>query len=180
MASTIRMLLSSLRDWYTSKPPAWLHLRSSTRFICFTAFIATFTDGFLYGSIVPVLPFSLIDRSGVSEDDVQMWLSIFLMTFGLTMTIGAPIAGWAANAVSSRKVPFLAGLGVAFVATLLFYLGHAPWVLVIARAFQGLSAPLINTTALALVADSVDRDRIGSWYDSEHEDIETGSGIDIL
>lgn len=35
--------------------------------------------------------------------------------------------------------------------------------LVVARAFQGLSAPLINTTALALVADSVDRDQIGSW-----------------
>lgn len=95
------------------------------------------------------------------------------------MTMGAPIAGWAANAVSSRKIPFLAGLGVAFVATVLFCLGHAPWVLVIARAFQGLSAPLINTTALALVADSVDRDQIGSWYDNEHKAMESGSGIDI-
>ena len=173
------MLISTLRDWYTSKPPPWLKFRSSTPFIGFTAFIATFTDGFLYGSIVPVLPFSLVDRSGVPDDDVQMWLSIFLMTFGLTMTMGAPIAGWAANAVSSRKIPFLAGLGVAFVATVLFCLGHAPWVLVIARAFQGLSAPLINTTALALVADSVDRDQIGSWYDNEHKAMESGSGIDI-
>lgn len=158
------MPLSSLRQWYTSKAPLCLQFRSSTRFIGFTAFIATFTDGFLYGSIVPVLPFSLVDRSGVPEDDVQIWLSVFLMTFGVTMTLGAPIAGWAANAFSSRKIPFLTGLGVAFVATVLFCFGRAPWVLVIARACQGLSAPLINTTALALVADSVDRDQIGSWY----------------
>lgn len=94
-----------------------------------------------------------------------MWLSLFLMTFGIAMTIGAPISGWAATRITSRKVPFLAGLVMAFVATMIFCLGRAPWVLVVARAFQGLSAPLINTTALALVADSVDREQIGSWYD---------------
>ena len=88
-----------------------------------------------------------------------------MMTFGLAMMIGAPIAGWAANRVSSRKIPFLAGLGVAFVATVLLCFGRAPWVLVIARMFQGLSAPMINTTALVIVADSVDRDQIGSWYE---------------
>lgn len=144
----------------------WLEFRSSSRFIGFTAFIAAFTDGFLYGAVVPVLPFSLIDRSGVSESMVQTWLSVLLMAFGLATTIGAPIAGWAARHFSSRKIPFLGGLGIAFVATVLFCFGRAPWVLVVARVFQGLSAPMVYTTALALVADSVDGDQIGSWYES--------------
>ena len=147
-----------------SKPPLWLHLRSSTRFIGFTAFAATFTDGFLYGAIVPVLPFSLTERSAVPEAMVQRWLLVFLMTFGLAMIIGAPIAGWAASRVSSRKISFIAGLGTAFAATMLFCLACAPWLLVIARAFQGLSAPLINTTGLTIVADSVDRSQIGRWW----------------
>ena len=78
--------------------------------------------------------------------------------------VDSEMIGWAANAFSSRKTPFLTGLGVAFVATGLFCFGRAPWALVLARACQGLSAPLIDITALALVGDSVDRDEIGSWY----------------
>jgi MFS family permease len=150
-------------DPLTSKPPRWLQWRSSTRYICYSAFIATFTDGFLYGAIVPVIPFSLVDRTGVPEDTVQKWLTLFLVTFGLSMAIGAPVAGWGLGRLSSRNVPILIGLGVAFAATVLFWVGRAPWWLVIARALQGLSAPLINTTALALVADSVGRDQIGRW-----------------
>lgn len=88
---------STFTPWYTDKPPTCLRLRSSTRFIGITCFVATFTDGFLYGAIVPVLPYSLVDRSGVPEEKVQMWLSLFLMTFGIAMTIGAPISGWAAT-----------------------------------------------------------------------------------
>lgn len=148
---------------YTSKPPRWLQFRSSTQYICYTAFVATFTDGFLYGAIVPVIPFSLVDRSGVPEHTVQIWLTVFLVTFGLSMTIGALIAAWGLGRVTSRKTPTLTGLGVAFAATVLFWFGRAPWLLVIARALQGLSTPLINTTSLALVADSVGRDQIGRW-----------------
>lgn len=158
------MGLASVHAWYEPKPPICLKLRSSTRFIGVTAFVASFTEGFLYGAIVPVLPFSLVERSGVSEENVQFWLSVFLMTFGIAMTVGAPTAGWAVSRAASRKTPFLVGLIIAFMATLLFCLGRAPWVLTIARAFQGLAVPLLYTSGLALVADSVDRDQIGSWY----------------
>jgi hypothetical protein len=158
-----KMFLSSDRIWRTSRPPVLLKFRSSTQFIGFSCFIATFTDGFLYGAIVPVLPYSLVERSGVPEDMVQNWLSTLLATFGLTMTIGAPLTAWAINSLASRKTVFLAGLGVAFLSTLLFTLGRAPWILVVARAFQGLSAPMINMAALVLVTDSVDRNHIGYW-----------------
>ena len=54
--------------------------------------------------VVPVLPFSLVERSGVAPDDgnnhvifptqiltkpVQFWASMLLMTFGISMALGA-------------------------------------------------------------------------------------------
>ncbi|KAL8773733.1 MAG: hypothetical protein Q9209_001501 [Squamulea sp. 1 TL-2023] len=107
---------SFIRKWWQS-PPAYLKIRFSKWTIGITAFGACFTDGFLYGSIVPVLPFSLVDRSGVSEDD----------------------------------------------ATLLFCFATKPWVLVLERVFQGLSASVIYTAGLALIADAVDPKEIGAW-----------------
>lgn len=80
------------------------------------------------------------------------------------MTKGIAIAGWAADRSSSRKTVFLAGLGLALLATILYCLGRAPWVLVIARAVQGFSASIIYTAGLALIADTVSPDEVGSWY----------------
>ncbi|KAI4182077.1 MAG: hypothetical protein L6R41_006214 [Letrouitia leprolyta] len=83
------------------------------------------------------------------------------MVFGLFLGGGAPIAGWAADR-GSRSTPFLFGLVLAFAATMLFCFGRHPWVLVVGRVFQGLSASVIYTAGLALVADAVGADEIGA------------------
>ena len=102
------------------------------------------------------------------------------MTFGITMALGArepipnqslltfvnrssAIAGWVADRSSSRQGPLLIGLALAFSATMVFCLGRAPWVLVVARVFQGFSASIIYTAGLALIADTVPADEVGSW-----------------
>ena len=79
------------------------------------------------------------------------------------MTVAAPIAGWATDLSSSRQIPFLGSLVLAFISTLLFCLATAPGVLVIARAFQGVAGSIIYTAGLALIADSVRPDEVGSW-----------------
>ena len=94
---------------------------------------------------------------------VQFWLSLLLMVFGGSMTLAAPIAGWATDLSSSRQIPFLGSLVLAFISTLLFCLATAPWALVIARAFQGVAGSIIYTAGLALIADSVRPDEVGSW-----------------
>ena len=48
--------------WYTGsadRPPTLLAARTSTAFITTTVAFAIFTDVFVYGIIVPVIPFAL-------------------------------------------------------------------------------------------------------------------------
>ena len=74
------------------------------------------------------------------------------------------VAGWFADRSASRQAPLLTGLGLAFVSTLLFCFSKAPLMLVVARVFQGFSASIIYTAGLALIADTVPAEDVGSWY----------------
>ncbi|KAL8727012.1 MAG: hypothetical protein Q9181_005857, partial [Wetmoreana brouardii] len=50
---------------------------------------AVFTDMMLYGLIVPMLPYVLLDRVGIAPQDVQRWTSILLGSFGGALMIGS-------------------------------------------------------------------------------------------
>ncbi|KAG9229558.1 hypothetical protein BJ875DRAFT_341633, partial [Amylocarpus encephaloides] len=69
--------------------PYLLEIRSSKVFIIFTVAVAVFTDIFLYGIIVPVIPFALSERSGVAEDQVQKWVSVLLSVYGGALLVGS-------------------------------------------------------------------------------------------
>ncbi|KAJ5952355.1 uncharacterized protein N7479_010768 [Penicillium vulpinum] len=151
-----------MEDIIPTKP--WLfNLRSSKQLIGLAVFSTTFTDGFLYGIIVSVLPFSLTVRSGVPEADVQFWTSTSLAVFGLAMVLGAPMAGWIVGNCERRQIPFLGGLSCAFGATLSFMLGVKPWMIIVARIFQGLSASVVYTAGLTLLVDTIESHELGPW-----------------
>lgn len=116
-----------------------------------------------YLEIVPLLPFTLVERSGVSPGMVQSWIILLFVVFGSSMVLGAPIAGWITQHSPLRQVPLVIGLVAALAATLLFMLAKATYVLVIARCLQGISAGVVYTTVLALLVESVERDEVGSW-----------------
>lgn len=80
----------------------------------------------------------------------------------LTWLLSA-ICGWIADRTSNRSIPFYTGLIVLFLATLLFGLAEASWVLLISRLLQGLSAAITYTVGLALLVDTVGKDDIGKW-----------------
>jgi hypothetical protein len=67
----LKNFLNGERVDSTSAPPYLLKVRSSKWFILSTICVAVFTDIFLYGIIVPVLPFALSLRAGVPESSVQ-------------------------------------------------------------------------------------------------------------
>ncbi|WKT48920.1 MFS transporter superfamily [Fusarium oxysporum f. sp. vasinfectum] len=136
-------------------------MRSSAGLIVTTCSFAIFTDIFLYGVIVPILPFSLQDRIGISTKRVQYWVSIALAVFGAALLAGSPVWGYLADRIHNRRVPMLIGLIVLCGATVFLCVGRTLALFMIGRALQGISAALTWTVGLALVVDTVDKEHIG-------------------
>lgn len=139
----------------SQKRPFLLQYRSSTVFIVGTICLAIFTDIFLYGLIVPVIPFSLTDRVGTSEENVQKWTAILLACYNGALFVGSPIAGFYADRTHSRRMPLLLGLVALAASTLLLMLGTSITMLVLGRLLQGLSAAVVWSVGLALLADTM-------------------------
>ncbi|KAK5134708.1 hypothetical protein LTR08_006223 [Meristemomyces frigidus] len=144
-----------------SRPPVLLEFRSSKTFIILTVATAIFTDIFVYGIIVPVLPFALTARSGVSPDSIQSWIAIFLAVYGAALLAAAPLCGWLADRSSSRRVPLVLGLLALGGATVLLCVGSSIAVLAAGRVLQGISAAVVWVVGLALLVDTVGPGDIG-------------------
>ncbi|SLM37278.1 Tetracycline resistance protein, TetA/multidrug resistance protein MdtG [Lasallia pustulata] len=142
-------------------PPLGLRWRSSTPFILLTVAIGLFTDLFLYGLVVPILPFILTSRLHVPSPQIQSHVSALLAAYAGASVLFSPVAGVLADRVASRRAPFLLGVAALLAATVMVGLGRALWVLVLARVLQGVSAAVVWTVGLALVMDTVGTERLG-------------------
>lgn len=64
--------------------------RASKTFTTFVVCVSIFTDILLQNLIVPVLPYALSERVGLSnKDDVQRWNSILLASYGGSLMVGS-------------------------------------------------------------------------------------------
>ncbi|KAJ5664672.1 hypothetical protein N7462_011485 [Penicillium macrosclerotiorum] len=139
----------------------WLHdFRSSETFIVVVVSIAIFTDVFIYGMIVPIIPIALVDRAGARPEDAQSWVSVFLAVYGATLLIGSPLFGYFADRSGLRRLPFVIGLIALGASTALFVVARSLALLVVARALQGLSAAAVWVVGLAILADNVPPERV--------------------
>jgi MFS family permease len=103
--------------------------------------MGAFTDLFLYGLIVPVLPFLLKDRIDIPESQIQDTISMLLAVYAAASCFSSPVAGVLADKfASSRQLPFTISLVMLVVATVMFAFGQSIGVLVVARLLQGASA----------------------------------------
>ena len=161
MSGHVRKSFYALVKSDSDKPPLLLRYRSSRRFILTTICVAIFTDIFLYGIIVPVVPFALTKRARVAEKDVQHWVSVLLAVYGAALLASAPICGYLADRSTSRRLPLLIGLLALAGATLMLCFGHTIAVLVTGRLLQGISAAIVWTVGLALLVDTVGQKEIG-------------------
>ncbi|EXJ93942.1 hypothetical protein A1O1_02335 [Capronia coronata CBS 617.96] len=141
--------------------PVLLEYRSSKVFILFAVCWSVFTDVFLYGVIVPVIPFALQERVHVAEKDTQHWVSVLLAVYAAALLCCAPIFGFIADRTHSRRAPLLVGLIVLAGSTLMLCLGTTIPVIVVGRLLQGASASVVWTVALALMADTVKEEEAG-------------------
>ncbi|KAI9794932.1 MAG: hypothetical protein M1835_006306 [Candelina submexicana] len=71
------------------------------------------------------------------------------------------ICGYLADRSKSRQLPLLVGLGAMACSTLMLHFGAAIWILILARVFQGLAAAVLYSAGLALLYDSVGKDKVG-------------------
>ena len=146
--------------------PAGLGWRSNTFFVVSTVAVGLFTDLFLYGLIVPVLPFMLQDRIGLPQEQVQSHVSGLLAAYAAASVLFSPVAGVLADRVSTRQAPFLFGLAALLAATVLLFLGRSVPVLVLARVLQGISAGFVWTIGLALCLETVGPENLGKTIGS--------------
>ncbi len=144
-----------------SRTPWGLKWRSSTLYIISTVAIGMFTDLFLYGLIVPILPFILVDRVHVPHTQVQHYTSILLACYAGAQVLFSVAAGVIADKLPSRQPPFLFGLAALFASTGMLFWGHTIPVLITARLLQGMSASVVWTIGLALVMDTVGSAKLG-------------------
>ncbi|KAJ5570085.1 uncharacterized protein N7459_009515 [Penicillium hispanicum] len=135
--------------------------RSSKAFVILVVCISVFTDIFLYGLIVPVLPFTLATRVGLADADIQRWASILLACYGGSILLGSLIFGWMGDQTKTRQAPFLLGLVILAGATLLFSLTKHLVLIVLARILQGLSTAIVFTVGFSMMLDTVGNEGIG-------------------
>ncbi|GAW17780.1 hypothetical protein ANO14919_072470 [Xylariales sp. No.14919] len=142
-------------------PPWALRWRSNTLFIIATVAIGLFTDLFLYGLVVPVLPFMLRSRLSIPDNEIQSYVSNLLAAYAGASVVSSVPAGWIADRTNSRQAPFLSGLAALLAATIMLALGKSVAVLVVARILQGVSAAVVWTIGLAMVLDTVGPQNLG-------------------
>ncbi|KAI4102959.1 MAG: hypothetical protein L6R37_004109 [Teloschistes peruensis] len=135
--------------------------RSSDGFIIFVVGAAVFTDMMLYGLIVPMLPYVLVDRVGISPEDIQKWNSILLGVFGGALMFGSLVFGWIGDRVNTRQTPFLLGLIALGLSTLAIAITRQLPILLAARIFQGLSSAVVASVGYAILFDVVGSEKIG-------------------
>lgn len=141
--------------------PGGLRFRSSKLFISVTVGIGLFTDLFLYTLFVPILPFMLSDRAGVPPDQIQSNVSRLLAAYAGASVIASPIIGIVTDRLGMRRAPFLCGLAILFLATLLLLLSRTVELMLLARVLQGISASVVWTNGLALCLETVGAEGLG-------------------
>lgn len=165
---------STMTGIASSDIPRGLEWRCSTGFILATVGIGMFTDLFLYGLIVPILPFILRNRLQIPRSEVQYYTSLLLACFAGAQVLFSLVAGYLADKLPSRQPPFLFGLAAMFASTAMLFWGQSIPMLVAARVLQGMSASVVWTIGLALCMDTVGTARLGVVIGSIYSVISVG------
>lgn len=141
--------------------PRWLSQRSSRSYTIFVVSYPVFIDIFLYGVIVPVIPFALQQRIGIPFRHLQHWVSILLAVYGGSLLFFSLLAGYWVDKMDTRRWPFLTGLLLLVGSTVVLCLARSVTVMVTARILQGASAAVVWTVAITVMTDRIGTKGLG-------------------
>ncbi|CEJ58764.1 hypothetical protein PMG11_07410 [Penicillium brasilianum] len=136
--------------------------RSAKWFILATVALALFIEIFLYGFLVPMLPYMLEERMHQDPKQTQRLTSISLALHGLVSAFGGPLIGHLADKAPNRKIPFLVALVGCIVGTFMVACTTDVGVFFGGRVLQGISGSGAWIVGLATAADTVGPERIGT------------------
>ncbi|KAJ5800087.1 uncharacterized protein N7518_002155 [Penicillium psychrosexuale] len=150
-----------MRDVHASSKPIGFSWRSSKWFILSTVAIALFAETFLYGFLVPMLPYMLRTRLHENQFRIQELTSLVLAVHGIVSVVSGPIIGHFADKTSNRKLPLLLSLVVCMIGTGMVAGSTSLAVLFVGRVMQGIAGSSVWIVGLATVADTVGGDNMG-------------------
>ncbi|OJJ33487.1 hypothetical protein ASPWEDRAFT_115097 [Aspergillus wentii DTO 134E9] len=138
--------------------------RSSTAFIIVCITTALFAESFLYGFIVPILPFILEDRSHVDPADTQRLTYQVLTLYGGVAVVSGIVIGQLADRAKSRKLPLIVGLGIAFVGTLVLATATGLPGVFVGRFLQAVGGTAAWIVGFATLRDTIEAKDIGKTF----------------
>ncbi|KAK3330045.1 major facilitator superfamily domain-containing protein [Apodospora peruviana] len=142
----------------------FLPWRSHPLFIVLTVGIGQFSDQFLFGMRIPLLPLLVHEHLHIPDLDspeIQRLVANILAAFSIATLVSAVPAGWLADFRALRGHLYLAGLGALLWSTITFYTSESYAVMLFSRTLNGLSAAILYAAGYAIVADSVPKNDLG-------------------
>lgn len=130
---------------------------TSTRRALLVACIALFTDNLVLGIAIPVIP---LLPSVVSAG--AAWTGVLFSSYAAALVVSAILAGRFIDQ-HGPKTPLLIGMIGLALSTLMFSLGEPFWMLLVARAAQGVSGGMSWVAALSLIAATTSFDKRGQY-----------------
>ncbi|KAL3480961.1 major facilitator superfamily domain-containing protein [Aspergillus californicus] len=135
--------------------------RSSSAFVTLCITTAVFGESFLYGFIVPILPFILEDRNHVDPADIQRVTYEVFAVYGAVAVLSGIAIGYAADQVSSRRTPLILGLEIAFVGTTALATATKLPAVYMGRALQAVGSTATFIVGYATLRDCIEGANIG-------------------
>ncbi|KAL2016961.1 hypothetical protein VTK56DRAFT_2795 [Thermocarpiscus australiensis] len=114
--------------------------------------LAAFTDVFLSGLLIPLIPSILEHRTRVPHQQVQIWISVFVSASAGAFAAVSPLFPFLRRQGPVLYAVFFTGLGCVAAAFALLQLSSNLYVLIFARALQGLAGAATTTACSALLA----------------------------
>ncbi|KAL4793711.1 major facilitator superfamily domain-containing protein [Aspergillus venezuelensis] len=157
-----------------NNPPWGYKWRSSQTFIITTATISLFSECFLFGFIVPILPYMLEQRLHINPSQTQTYTTTLLTIYGLISLLSAPFIAHYADKTPHRKLPLLLSLIACATGTILVATSRAIWVLMAGQVLQSLASASVWVVAMATLVDNLDKESKGRVLGASMSVVGTG------
>ncbi|KAJ5302864.1 hypothetical protein N7476_009663 [Penicillium atrosanguineum] len=136
-------------------------MRSSQKFIVATISLSMFTDTFLYGMIIPLMPTALITRTSIPFEDREFFNSILLVSEAAASVVCAPVFGYLLDRSETRRKLYILGLLLLLVSMALLTYAFSIACYIAARILQGAATAMVAVAGFSIVTDTIQKAHLG-------------------